>query len=193
MILWGVWSVPEGEEEHGDGLEDVLVEDVGHHVGHAAVVPPTVRQQQRREEAELADGVVRRVHRLRTREDGNKRSQKRDRGVAVSRGGNVWGVCMCVVYVCRYMRVRKCTCMPSCPAMPTPMCAFWIMGTSLAPSPAPSHTSTPVWRQYRIQDWSHRLLSFTMHATVAPGRAYLHENNESLVSILVWAYLWRGP
>ncbi len=26
-------------------------------------------------------------------------------------------------------------CMPSMPAMPTPTCASWIMGTSLAPSP----------------------------------------------------------
>ena len=29
-------------------------------------------------------------------------------------------------------------CMPSCPEMPTPMCADWIMPTSLAPSPMAS-------------------------------------------------------
>ena len=41
-------------------------------------------------------------------------------------------------------------CMPSFPEMPTPMCAAWIIDTSLAPSPIDSVTLPALSRTSRV-------------------------------------------
>jgi hypothetical protein len=59
-------AVEEVEPELRDLEEDILVEDKADEITHADVVEATVLQQQRRQVAELSDGVVRGVHSLYT-------------------------------------------------------------------------------------------------------------------------------
>jgi activator of 2-hydroxyglutaryl-CoA dehydratase len=66
VVLLARERTAEVEPELRDGHEDVLVEDVAHGVAHADVVVAAVLQQQVRQEAELRDGVVGGVHRLKT-------------------------------------------------------------------------------------------------------------------------------
>ena len=52
---------PAGEDvevEQREGDDDVLEEAVQEHLGHAAVAPPAVNEQQRQQEPELRDGEV---------------------------------------------------------------------------------------------------------------------------------------
>lgn len=109
--------LPDVHSSGGLRTHHILIEKVDDHVSQAAVAPVSMNQEEFLQVLEVRNGKIARHDRL------QRMKRFRQEPVAKERlAGSDF-------------KTSVQTCMPSCPEIPMPISAAWIMLTSLAPSP----------------------------------------------------------